>query len=210
MASRRRIVIRFPGSILSWIRYQEPSVFSTLDLKSGYWQVALEPADREKSAFCLDGGLWQFAVMPFGLCNAPATFERIMERVMRGLVGKGVLIYLDDIIVYAPTVMEHFRLMEEVFNRLKTAGLKLNPMKCQLFCQETTFLGHVVSKDGIYTDPRKIIDLETWPRPQTVSEVRSFIGFCTYYRRFVRQLSDLASPLHPHRRKTNFSVDGRL
>ena len=148
--------------------------------------------------------------MSFGLGNAPATFERIMERVMRGLVGKGVLIYLDDIIVYAPTVMEHFRLMEEVFNRLKTAGLKLNPMKCQLFCQETTFLGHVVSKDGIYTDPRKIIDLETWPRPQTVSEGRRFIGFCTYYRRFVRQLSDLASPLHPHRRKTNFSVDGRL
>ena len=88
---------------------------------------------------------------------------------MRGLVGKGVLIYLDDIIVYAPTVMGQFRLMEEVFNRLKTVGLKLNPSKCQLFCQETTFLGHVVSKDGIYTDPRKITDLETWPRPQTVS-----------------------------------------
>ena len=82
--------------------------------------------------------------------------------------------------MYAPTVMEHFRLMEEVFNRLKTAGLKLNPMKCQLFSEETTFLGHVVSKDGIYTDPRKITDLETWPRPQTVSEGRSFLGFCTY------------------------------
>ena len=148
--------------------------FSTLDLKSGYWQIALEPADRDKSAFCLDGGLWQFTVMPFGLCNAPATFERLMERVTRGLVGKWVLIYLDDIIVYAPTVMEHFRLMEKVFNRLKTAGLKLNLTKCQLFCQETTFLGHVVGKDGIYTDPRKIIDLDTWPRPQTVSEVRSF------------------------------------
>ena len=134
--------------------------------------------------------------MPFGLCNAPATFERLMERVMRGLVGKCVLIYLDDIIVYAPTVMGQFRLMEEVFNRLKTAGLKLNPSKCQLFCQETTFLGHVVSKDGIYTDPRKITDLETWPRPQTVPEVRSFLGFCTYYRRFVRHLSDLASPLY--------------
>ena len=170
--------------------------FSTLYLKSGYWQVALDPADREKSAFCLDGGLWQFTVMPFGLCNAPATFERLMERVMRGLVGKGVLIYLDDIIVYAPTVMGQLRLMEEVFNRLKTAGLKLNPSKCQLFCQETTFLGHVVSKDGIYTDPRKITDLETWPRPQTVSEVRSFLGFCTYYRRFVRHFSDLASPLY--------------
>ena len=114
--------------------------------------------------------------MPFRLCNAPATFERLMEQVMRGLVGKRVVIYLDDIIVYAPRVMEHFRLMEEVFNRLMIAGLKLNPMKCQLFCQETTFLGHVVSKDGIYTDPRKIIDLETWPRPQTVSEVRSFLG----------------------------------
>ena len=116
------------------------------------------------------------SVMPFGLCNAPATFEHLMKRVMRGLVGKWVLMYLDDIIVYAPTVMEHFRLMKEIFSRLKTAGLKLNPMKCQLFCQETTFLGHVVSKDGIYTDPRKIIDLETWPRPQTVSEVRSFLG----------------------------------
>ena len=119
-------------------------------MKSGYWQVALEPADREKSAFCLDGGLWQFTVMPFGICNALATFERLMERVMHELVGKGVLIYLDDIIAYTPTVMEHFRLIEEVFNRLKIAGLKLNPMKCQLFCQETTFLGHVISKDGIY------------------------------------------------------------
>ena len=149
--------------------------FLTLDLKSGYWQVALEPAGREKSAFCLDGSLWQF------LCNAAATFERLMERVMRGLGGKVVLIYLDDIIVYAPTVMEQFRLMEEVLNRLKTSGLKLNPMIYQLFCQETMFLGHVISKDGIYTDPRNIIDLETWPRPHTVSEYRSFLGLCTYY-----------------------------
>ena len=86
--------------------------FSTLDLKSGFWQVALEPADQEKSAFCLDDGLWQFTVMPFGLCNAPATFERLVERVMRGLVGKGVIMYLDDVIVYAHTVMEHFRLTD--------------------------------------------------------------------------------------------------
>ena len=84
--------------------------------------------------------------MPFGICNAPATFERLMDRVKSGLVGKGMLIYFDDIIVYAPTVMAQFRLMEEVFNRLKTAGLKLNPTKYQLFYQETTFLGHVVSK----------------------------------------------------------------
>ena len=170
--------------------------FSTLDLKSGYWQLEVHPEDREKTAFSLGGGLWQFSVLPFGLCNAPATFERLMEMVLQDLLGKGVLVYLDDVIVYAPTLDQEFRLLETVFQRLREAGLKLHPKKCRLFQKEVVFLGHIVGSDGIHTDPAKVEAVKDWPRPKNIREVSSFLGFCNYYRRFVRGFSDIAAPLH--------------
>ena len=127
--------------------------FSTLDLSSGYWQIALDEDAKQKSAFVVRSGLYCWRVMPFGLCNAPSTFERLMERVLAGLQWETVLVYLDDVIVFAQTVEEELQRLEEVLQRLRKAGLKLKPRKCPLLRQSVVYLGHVVSGDGVATDP---------------------------------------------------------
>lgn len=170
--------------------------FSTLDLKSGYWQVGIHPDDKEKTAFTTGCGLYQFTVMPFGLCNAPATFERLMEFVLRGLTWRTCLVYLDDVMVMGRNFEEHLKNLQEVFDRFQAANLKLNPKKCALFQKEVEFLGHVVSEKGIETSDSKIQSIREWPRPRDKHEVRSFLGICTYYRRFVEGFADIAAPLH--------------
>ncbi|GFU76940.1 retrovirus-related Pol polyprotein from transposon 297 [Trichonephila clavipes] len=123
--------------------------FSTLDLKSGYWQVEIHPEDREKTAFTSGQGLWQFKVMPFGLCNAPATFERLMETVLKGLTFEACLIYLDDVIIGGRTFEEHLQNIRKVLSKLSDANLKLNPSKCKFFRKEVNYLGHIISAEGV-------------------------------------------------------------
>ncbi|GBM31359.1 Retrovirus-related Pol polyprotein from transposon 297 [Araneus ventricosus] len=168
--------------------------FSTLDLKSGYWQVEIQPEDKEKTAFTTGQGLWQFKVMPFGLCNAPATFERLMVTVLRGLTSEACLVYLDDIIIVGRTFQEHLNNIRQVFQRLQKANLKLSPKKCRFFRKEVSYLGHIISTDGVKTDPEKTKAVVDWPRPATVYDLRSFLGLCTYYRRFVRNFSQWQDP----------------
>ena len=170
--------------------------FSTLDLQSGYWQVEMNEKDKEKTAFTTGDGLWQFTVMPFGLCNAPATFERLMDQVLACLPWEVCLVYLDDIIIHAREFEEAISRLREVFLRLRIANLKLNARKCQLFAQEVRYLGHIIGKDGIATDPEKVKAVQEWPVPWTQREVRSFLGLCTYYRRFVPSFASIAKPLH--------------
>ncbi|GFV94884.1 retrovirus-related Pol polyprotein from transposon 297 [Trichonephila clavipes] len=170
--------------------------FSTLDLKSGYWQVEIHPEDREKTAFTSGQGLWQFKVMPFGLCNAPATFERLMETVLKGLTFEACLIYLDDIIIGGRTFEEHLQNIRKVLSKLRDANLKLNPSKCKFFQKEVNYLGHIISAEGVRTDPEKVSAVKNWKRPENLRELRSFLGLCTYYRKFVRGFSNIAGPLH--------------
>ncbi|GBM46445.1 Retrovirus-related Pol polyprotein from transposon 297 [Araneus ventricosus] len=178
--------------------------FTTLDLKSGYWQIEIRPEDREKTAFTTGQGLWQFKVMPFKLCNAPATFERLMETILGGL--SSCLVYLDDIIIVRRTFEEHLNNLRKVFQRLQKANLKLSPKKCRFFQKEVAHLGHVISAQGVKTDPEKIKAVVDWPRPDTVYDLRSFLGLCTYYRRFVKNFSRIARPLHKlTEAKSNFS-----
>ena len=124
--------------------------FSTLDLNAGYWQVEVAPKDREKTAFTTRKGLYSFKVMPFGLCNASATFERLMETVPRGLQWQTCLVYLDDIIVVGKTVESMIVNLTQVFDRLLAAGLKLKARKCSLFASEVEYLGHIVSEQGTF------------------------------------------------------------
>ena len=170
--------------------------FSTLDLASGYNQVPVTEADKPKTAFCTPFGLFEFNRMPFGLCNAPSTFQRLMQRMFGDQQGQSLLLYLDDIVVFSSSVEQHLQRLELVLGRLKTEGLKARLEKCSFFQREVGYLGHVISGQGVSTDPKKIEAVAQWKRPQNTSELRSFLGFASYYRRFVEGFAKLAGPLH--------------
>lgn len=139
--------------------------FLTLDIKSGYWQSKIHPEDRAKTAFSVGSGLWQFTVMPFGLCNAPATFERLIEQFLQQHLFKICLVYLDDVIVFGES-FEKIMANLEVFLKLRTANLKLNLKKCNFFGRQVRYLCHVISAQGISTDPENIAAVSEWPVPQ--------------------------------------------
>ena len=170
--------------------------FHTMDLMSGYWQVQMASQDQEKTAFSTSLGLFEFNVMPFGLVGAPATFERLMEYVLRGLQWEECLVYMDDIIITGSSVDQSLERLSHVFQRLLEANLKLKPPKCSLFRREVKFLGHIVCGAGIRTDPAKIEAVQEWPVPISAKQIRSFLGLCSYYRRFIHGFADLARPLH--------------
>ena len=172
------------------------SYYSTIDLASGFWQVGMDIDAQEKSAFCVPNGLYQFKRMPYGLCNAPATFQRLMEQVLSGLNWEICLLYIDDIIVFSSDFSQHLERLDKVMSRIEKSGLKINPKKCKFFTSEVKFLGHIVSAKGISTDPDKISAVKNWPRPYTVKHVRSFLGICSYYRRFVKDFASIAHPLN--------------
>ena len=175
--------------------------FTCLDLQSGYWQVEMEEEDKAKTAFYVGGNLggnlgnhFECERMPFGLTNAPATFQRLMESQLGDLPFCQV--YLDDIVIFSTTFEEHKLRLEQILQRLRACGLKLKPSKCHFLLHEVKYLGHVISKDGIATDPDKIRVIQEWPLPSTVHELRQALGFFGYYRRYVKGYSTIAKPLH--------------
>ena len=170
-------------------------LFSTFDLRSGYHQVALDTNDADKTAFITRRGTFRFRTMPFGLCNAVASFQRLMDLVLAGLNLETCLAYLDDVIVFSRNEEEHLQRLECLFQRLKTHNLKLKPSKCSLLQTKVSFLGHVVGREGIATDPDKIKLIKDWPEPKNLRELRGFLGLAGYYRRFVEGFSNIACPL---------------
>ena len=171
--------------------------YSSLDLKSGYWQLEIREEDKPKTAFTMGPlGFYECNVLPFGCSGAPATFQRLMHRVMGDLNLTQCLVYLDDIIVFSDTFEEHIQRLEAVFARLAEYGLKLKPTKCKFFQRRIKYLGHIISSEGIETDPDKTEAVAKWPAPTNIKELRRFLGFTGYYRKFVRDYAKVARPLH--------------
>ena len=180
--------------------------FTTLDLASGYWQVELDNDARPKTAFTTHQGLFEFVRMPFGLCNAPATFQRAMQTVLSGLEWQNCFVYIDDILIASRTLEEHLQHLAEVIDRLRKAGLRLKPKKCCFLCEEVSYLGHVLSARGVSPDPEKIDKVKCFPVPRNVTQVRQFLGLASYYWHFVPQFAKIAAPIHGLHRKENAFV----
>ena len=170
------------------------TIFTTLDLQSGYWQIPIVEEDKEKTAFSAGQGLYEFNVMPFGLTGAPATFQRCMNYLLMDV--SHAMVYIDDIIVYSKNFEEHLPDLEEVLKILKKNGLKLKPSKCEWVKPKVTFLGHVVSAEGMTPDPENIAKVKTFPVPKSIKEVQRFVGLASYYRRFIKDFAMIAAPLH--------------
>lgn len=180
------------------------SFFSTLDLLSGFWQIPVDVADRYKTAFVTRGGLYQFRVMPFGLTNAPATFQRLMDRVLLGLNWRACVVYLDDIIVFGRTIEEHNTNLALVLEKIGQANLKLKPDKCIFAVEEVVYLGHRINKHGVGTDNSKVEAIGRIETPTDRVKLKRFLGACSFYRRFVKNFSQIALPLY---KLTSYKVE---
>uniref|UniRef100_A0A3B1JJM2 Gypsy retrotransposon integrase-like protein 1 n=1 Tax=Astyanax mexicanus TaxID=7994 RepID=A0A3B1JJM2_ASTMX len=177
------------------------AIFSTLDLKSGYWQVGLEPDSIPKTAFITCQGLYEFTVLPFGIKNAAATFQRLMDSVLVNLKGKSCFVYINDIVVYSSTIEQHLGHLEEVFRCLHQAGLTLNLRKCNLLQRSLIFLGHVISGEGICTEPGKVEAIQAFPEPRSIKELQRFLGMAGWYHRFITHFSERAAILNALKKK---------
>jgi len=171
------------------------SVFSKIDLRSGYHQIRVKAKDIPKTAFRTRYGHYEYLVMPFGVTNAPAVFMDYMNRIFRPYLDKFVVVFIDDILVFSRTHDEHMEHLRIVLQILKDKELYAKLSKCEFWLEKVKFLGHVISKDGISVDPAKVEAVMQWERPKTITEIRSFLGLAGYYRRFIEGFSKIAAPL---------------
>ena len=169
---------------------------SVIDMSNGFWQLAMNPNSIEKTSFVTQNGQYEWNCLPYGLSNSPVTFMRTVHQALRGLVFKCCVIYVDDVICYSSNMDDHLKHLGLIFARLKEAGLKLNPRKCQFAAREVKYLGHILSPQGVRPNPEKTAIVDTFPAPKNVKEVRSFLGLTNYYRRFIRDYSKLAAPMY--------------
>ncbi|KZS05670.1 Uncharacterized protein APZ42_031079 [Daphnia magna] len=176
--------------------------FLTLDLLSGYWQIKIEESDKHKTAFICEFGQYEFNRMPFGLTNAPRNFQRAMNNILKTVLYKFALVYLDDIIVFSNSISDHVTHLEAVFRLFKQAGLKLKRKKCEFFKEELDYLGYIVSGKGITPSTKKLDAIIKYPIPKNVKELSSFLGLARYYRKFIWPFADKAHPLTALTRKS--------
>eukprot|EP00731_Ephydatia_muelleri_P029828 Em0021g351a len=179
--------------------------FSTLDLAAGFWQIRMHPDSKEKTAFATPQGLFEFQVMPFGLMNSPAVFQRLMQQVLAGLnPAEGpefVSVYIDDILIFSANLEDHIGHLKLVLERITQANLKLKPSKCHFIRKEVEYLGHVITSEGLRTNQKLVQAVQEFPTPKDLSRVRQYLGMCSYYRRFIPHFATIAKPLHILTRK---------
>ena len=183
-------------------RLHGAAVFSKIDLRSGYHQIRIAEEDIPKTAFRTRYGHFEFRVLAFGLTNAPATFQTLMNNIFRPYLDQFVVVYVDDILVFSKHPDDHEAHLRTVLQVLRREKLYAKASKCELFRPETEFLGHIVSADGIRPDPKKLRAIDEWPHPKNVNDIQSFHGLANYYRRFIRSFSRIAAPLTSLIKKT--------
>jgi Reverse transcriptase (RNA-dependent DNA polymerase). len=193
---------------------RDAKFISSIDLRKAFWQISLDESSREKTAFSVPGrGLFHFTVMPFGLCNSAQTQQRLVDALFGPEFEPKIFAYLDDIIITSSTFEEHITLLNEVRERLQKANLTINLKKCEFFKTSLKYLGYVIDQDGLRTDPDKVSAMVNYPRPTTSTEIKRFVGLCSWYRRFIENFSSLVSPLNDllkgkkKKEKINWSPD---
>lgn len=169
--------------------------FSTLDLSNAYYQCAVKEEHKKYTAFSTKHGKYEFQKLPFGLCGAPFTFSKLMGLVLKEENWRICVSYLDDVLIFSSTFEEHVQNVKTVLTKIKEAGLKLSPTKCHFFQKEVKFLGHLVSENGLLTDPMKVNKIKNWELPKTIADLRKFLGFCNYYRKFIKNYSEISATL---------------
>ena len=185
-----------PNIAAMFQRLEGAEYFSSLDLASGYYQFGMRRTDVEKTAFATPEGLFEFTRMPMGLSNAPATFQRAMNHIFAGMINRGIMVFIDDILVYSRTWKEHIELLREVFQRMKENNLQAKLSKCSFARRETRYLGFIVSKDAKRPDPAKVKAIKEMRPPKDKSEVRSVLGLAGFYRDFIKNFSGIVKPLY--------------
>ena len=170
-------------------------VFTCLDLSQGYHQIPMEENDKCKTAFATKSGQYEYQVMPFGLSGAPATFQRVMQTALRNETWEKCVVYLDDVLIFGKSVEEHNERLQTIFERFRSANLKLSPSKCQFLQKSVKYLGHIINENGVATDPDKIEKVKNWQTPCCHEELQAFLGLCNYYRKFIPHYSNISNPL---------------
>ena len=170
-------------------------IFTTLDLNGAYNLLRMKAGDEFKTAFLTKYGLYEFLVMPFGLANAPAQFQSMMNELFKDHIGTTVLVYLDDIVIYSDNVDDHWKHVRDVLQILRENKLYCKRSKCHFNQTSLSYLGYIMSSSGVSMDPRKTKAIAEWPTPKSVHDIQVFLGFCNFYRRFIRNYSVLTQPL---------------